>query len=153
MDRRTLVTGMGALATLTVAGGSRADNHKHDAQHEHMHAHHHGQGATSPLAEAAGHCLRTGEVCLNHCLDLLAQGDKEMAICGKAVNELIAVCATLQKLAATESKFLAKYAKLAAEVCENCEKECRKHEKKHRPCRDCAEACAACLKECRKFAA
>ena len=104
------------------------------------------------LINGASDCIKTGEACINHCLDLLAQGDKEMAACAKSVNELLAVCAALQRLATVDSKFLPKYAKVSAEVCEACEKECRKHEKKHKECKACADSCAACLKECKKIA-
>ena len=80
-------------------------------------------------------------------------GDKEMAACAKSVNEMLAVCAALQRLATTDSRFLPKYATLAGEVCEACEKECRKHETKHAECKACADSCAVCLKECKKIAA
>ena len=52
-------------------------------------------------------------------------------------------------MAAQGSKHLAKYAKVAMEVCQDCEAECRKHESEHQVCKDCASACAACAKECK----
>lgn len=36
--------------------------------------------------------------------------------------------------------------------CKDCEDECRKHEKKHMTCKECADACAKCLAECKKIA-
>jgi Cys-rich four helix bundle protein (predicted Tat secretion target) len=143
MDRREMLGGMGALAMAAVAGSASAAEHDH---------HHHHGAKNQALINGASDCIKTGEACINHCLDLLAQGDKEMAACAKSVNELLAVCAALQRLATVDSKFLPKYAKVSAEVCEACEKECRKHEKKHAECKACADSCAACLKECKKIA-
>jgi Cys-rich four helix bundle protein (predicted Tat secretion target) len=143
MDRREMLGGMGVLAMAAVAGQASAAEHDH---------HHHHGAKNQTLINGASDCIKTGEACINHCLDLLAQGDKEMAACAKSVNELLAVCAALQRLATVDSKFLPKYAKVSAEVCEACEKECRKHEKKHKECKACADSCAACLKECKKIA-
>ena len=142
MDRREMLGSVGALALAALAVDAVAADHDH---------HNHG-GKYQGLIGTSGDCVRTGEACLSHCLDLLGKGDKEMAACAKSVNDLLAVCGALQRLATTESPLLPKYARLAGEFCEGCEKECRKHEKKHSQCKDCAEACAACLKECRKIA-
>ncbi len=144
MHRREMLGSVGALAMAALAVDAVAANHDHD----HLHG-----AKYQGLIGTSGDCVRTGEACLNHCFELLGNGDKEMAACAKSVNELLAVCAALQRLATSESKFLARYAKVAGEICEDCEKECRKHEKKHSQCKDCAEACAACLKECKKLAA
>ena len=81
-------------------------------------------------------------------MEILGQGDKSLAACARSVSDLTAVCAELQQLAAQNSKYLTKYAKVAMEVCQGCEAECRKHAAVHRACKDCAEACAACAKEC-----
>lgn len=143
MDRREMLGSMGALAMAAVAAQASAADHDH---------HHHHGAKNQALVDSASDCVKTGEACINHCLDLLAQGDKEMATCAKSVNEMLAVCAALQRLATTDSKFLPKYAKLAGEVCDACEKECRKHEKKHAECKACADSCAVCLKECKKIA-
>ena len=88
-----------------------------------------------------------------HCLVLLGKGDKEMAACAQSVNQLLAVCAALQKLAGQDSRYTPGFARLAAEVCADCEKECRKHENKHAECKACADSCAACVLECRTLAA
>ena len=108
MDRREMLGGMGVLAMAAVAAQASAAEHDH---------HHHG-AKHQALVDGASDCIKTGEACINHCLDLLAQGDKEMAACAKSVNELLAVCAALQRLATVDSKFLPKYAKVSAEVCE-----------------------------------
>ena len=38
---------------------------------------------------------------------------------------------------------------LCAEICDECAKECRKHDNEH--CKRCAEACEACAKACREM--
>ena len=145
MDRRELLGSMGGIALAALVGEAQAQVVDHQ--------HHHPAGAKNQaLTDSASDCVKTGEACINHCLDLLSQGDKEMAACAKSVNEMLAVCAALQRLATVDSRFLPKYAKLADEVCEACEKECRKHENKHAECKACADSCATCLNECKKIA-
>lgn len=148
MERREALTGIGALAAMALTSAAQAADHEHHHHHDDAHG-----NPRLPLVRAAADCVRTGEACLDHCFTLLGRGDTEMAACARSVNELLAVCAALQRLATADSKFLAGYARVAGDICENCEKECRRHEKKHVQCRDCAEACAACVKECRRLAA
>lgn len=140
MDRREMLAA--ALASAAIAAPSRAEEH-----------HHH--GASHPnqdVIDASGHCLAVGQACHQHCLELLAQGNREMAACAASVTEMLAACQALQQLASHKSKHLGKMARVALDVCKQCEDECRKHEKKHQACKDCAEACAACAKECQKLA-
>ena len=140
MKRREVLLGAGAAAMAAAAQAVfAAQDHS-----QHMH----GGGKYAALAAAAGNCVRNGQLCIDHCFDLLGQGDKSMAACARSANQMMAVCATLQQLAAQNSKFLAKYAKVAMEVCKDCEEECRKH-LQHQPCKDCADSCAACGKECK----
>lgn len=148
MNRRELLLNSLALAGAAVVGNAQAAEHKHD-----MHEHQHGSPANNAaIAAAAADCLQTGEVCLNHCLDLWAQGEKDMAACAKGVNQLLATCGALQQLANQNSKYLAKLATIAMAVCKDCEEECRKFVQ-HEACKACAEGCAACYKECKKIAA
>jgi Cys-rich four helix bundle protein (predicted Tat secretion target) len=81
---------------------------------------------------------------------MLAGGDKSLLECTATAREMTVVCDGLRTLAAQNSPHLAKYAKLAAEVCKDCEAECRKHEQ-HPSCKACADACAACAAECGKL--
>jgi Cys-rich four helix bundle protein (predicted Tat secretion target) len=147
MERREMLTALaaavaGALTTNAVA-----------AEHDHHHHHAAAGSNNAALAASAADCLQKGEACLAHCLVLLGQGDKEMAACAQSVNEMMAICTALMRLAGQNSKHTATLAKLAADVCAGCEKECRKHENQHAECKACAESCAACLKECQKVAA
>jgi Cys-rich four helix bundle protein (predicted Tat secretion target) len=161
MDRRELIIGGGAMAAMLLAQMARAQDHAADGQMEHMdhmdhmdHMHHaHAARKYAALAAAAADCVKTGQICADHCLEMFAQGDNSTAACARSVSQLLPICATLQQLAEQNSRYVQKYARLAQEVCRDCEKECRKHEKEHEACHNCAESCAACAKECDAIAA
>ena len=145
MKRREMLQGLGIIAA--AAATSKALSAQ-DAAHHHVH----GAAPNQALVNAANDCVKTGDVCLAHCLDLLATGDKSLGDCAKSVNELRATCGALASLAAQSAPSLSNMASLAAKVCKTCETACRKHEKEHAPCKACAEACAACETECNKVA-
>ena len=138
----TLWWGVGVATATAAASGAFAEDH-----HEHSHA----AGANQGLVNTASACVSVGEVCLTHCQEMLAQGDKSMAACAMSVRQLIAVCGALASLAAQNAPALAKLAGVAMDVCKNCEAECLKH-KNQAPCQACADACAACYAECKKMA-
>ncbi|MDZ4200881.1 MAG: four-helix bundle copper-binding protein [Gallionella sp.] len=143
MNRRELLIGGLALAGAALTGRVQAAS-------LHEHAHHHDASPYAALAAAAADCVGKGEICLNHCLELLAQGDKEMAACAQSVNQMLAVCTALRQLSNQNSSYTAKFAAIAADVCKRCEDECLKHAKKHIQCKACAESCSACHLECQK---
>jgi Cys-rich four helix bundle protein (predicted Tat secretion target) len=149
MERRDVLKTVGAAMAAAIASSALA------AEHDHHNHHDHGAMANpyASLIASTSDCLKAGEACLAHCLVLLGEGDKEMAACAQSVNGMLAICSALERLAGQNSKHTAALAKVAADVCAECEKECRKHEKKHAECKACAEACAACLKECKKLSA
>jgi Cys-rich four helix bundle protein (predicted Tat secretion target) len=148
MNRRELLEGTAGVLTLAAAGGAAFAA---DMPAEHVHQH--GGGKYGALATSSGHCIETGQICISHCLELLAKGDKEIAACAQSVQQLISACTTLQQLSNYNSKYVPKMAKLVMDVCKDCEEECRKHEKKHEQCKNCANACADCAKECKNVAA
>lgn len=157
MNRRELLLGSAAVAMSALTSRAITEDKIPEHQHEHQamtgHEHHHSDPTNPKLLESAADCVKSGQICIRHCLDLFSQGEqKELAACAVSVNELISVCSALQQMAASNSKHLAKMAKLSLDICKSCEEECRKHEKKHQACKDCAEACAACAKECEKMA-
>jgi Cys-rich four helix bundle protein (predicted Tat secretion target) len=104
------------------------------------------------LVGTASDCLSKGQLCLTHCHEMLATGDKTMGACAKTASEMVAVCAAMLSLAAQGAPSLSKFATVCLDVCKRCEAECRKHIQ-HSPCKDCATACAACQVECKKIAA
>lgn len=151
MQRRQWIGAAAALAAAASAGHALAQAGAKPAAGAH---HHHGGNAkTELLVDALSECINKGETCLAHCLVLLGEGDRTVAGCARSVNETIALCEGLRKLAAQGSPRAAQVARIARAACLDCEKECRKHEKKHAECRDCAKACAACARECEAFAA
>jgi Cys-rich four helix bundle protein (predicted Tat secretion target) len=147
MDRREMLLGTLAGAVATAASGTASA-----AAAEHQH-HHHGAAKHQKLIDSAAHCVSTGEICLDHCHDLLGDGDKAMADCARSVAQLNAICSALRSVAAQNGTQLVKLAKVALDICKECEDECRKHEKKHAQCKDCADACADCAKHCKALTA
>jgi Cys-rich four helix bundle protein (predicted Tat secretion target) len=140
------MTTSAALTLASVAGAAMAQ----DATHAHHHA---PDSPYKTLIDATSDCNVKGQVCVNHCLDLLAQGEKEMAACAKSVNQMMALCSALTSLAIQQSPYVRAVVKTAVEAFQACEKECRKHEKKHTQCKDCADACANCVKQCKALPA
>jgi len=145
MDRRDMLAGTGAILAAAAAQGALAQGQ------DHSHHQHHAAARRQGLIDSSAECVSKGEVCLDHCFDALEQGEKEMADCARAVNQLVAVCGALRALAAQDGSHLTKLAKVAMDVCKECEEQCRKHEKKHVECKDCGDACATCYKECKKL--
>ncbi len=149
MDRRELLTGgAAALASLALSQAAAAAE---AAPHEHHH--HDADPRTTSLAATAADCIQTGQVCLNHCLVLLKQGDKSMAACAQSVMELLSVCGALQSLANAKSRYLPQMAKVALEACRDCSAECKKYADKHEECKACMESCDACVRECKAISA
>ncbi|HQC27930.1 MAG TPA: four-helix bundle copper-binding protein [Methylotenera sp.] len=144
MNRREALLSGAALVAAAFVGHAQAAEMGH---------HHHAAMANAGLVAAAADCIQKGQVCLSHCLQLLGQGDKEMAACAKSVNQMLALCGALQSLANQESAYLPQLAKIAMDACNQCEDECKKHADKHEACKACGESCNACAKECKKIAA
>jgi Cys-rich four helix bundle protein (predicted Tat secretion target) len=148
MNRRHLLEAL-ALAGLGTAAARAADPPM--PGHEH-HDHAAMMSKYGDLVADTTHCVNSGEACIAHCLVLLGQGEKELAACAQSVEDTVAACTALRQMAAANSPHVPKLAAVVADICTDCETECRKHEK-HKVCHDCAEACAQCAKECQKAAA
>lgn len=146
MERRHLLNVSAAAALGALAACATAQSHDH-------HHHHGGGGRYQAVADAAAACVSKGESCIAHCLVLMAGGDTSVARCAQSVNQLLATCTALQKLALQDSAYVPRFARVAMDLCEECEKECRKHADKHKECKECAESCAECHKACKAIAA
>jgi len=142
MDRRAMFCALGAAAaTSAVLPAFALEEH-----------HNHGGGAKhQSLIEASSACSTAAELCVTHCVAMLAEGAKDLEACAGTSREVAVVCGGLRSLAAQSAPHLAAYAKTAAEICRACEAECRKHPQ-HPTCKACADACAACAAECAKVA-
>jgi len=153
MDRRSMLKGagalgLGALASTAAMGGIS------EAFAAGEHSMHHGHATGSKHAKMIAvlqDCIRTGDDCIHHCLMEFKAGDTAMADCARVVIETGAFCAAHAKLATMDSAYMKQMCELSLKMCADCEKECRKHEKKHSTCKACADACAACIKECKTY--
>lgn len=144
--RRDLLKGA-VVATAAMATG--ASSSVIGASNEHMH---HGNPNTA-LVDTALDCLKTGQACLDHCIDLFKMGDTSVADCADKVTEMLAMCNALSQMASYQSKHLAAVAKVCAAVCKDCKKACDKHADKHEACKACAKSCEDCIEACEKIAA
>ena len=131
----------GAFSAFTPNAVFAAGEHKHE---------HRSTSNNAAFIDTSLECIKTAELCLNHCFDVLGTGDTSLVECAKSVKELSFICESTFKAASNDSKYLKGLVAVAAKVCADCEKECSRH-KKHKTCLDCADACLACLKECKKL--
>ena len=150
MNRRELLIGAAAMAATAVSSKSFAAEHMHD--HAAMAHEHAASTRNEKLIAVAADCVLKANICLQHCIVLMGQGDKSMAACAQSSSQVIAMCTALEQMAAAESKYLPQLAKVCMDVCKACEEECKKTEK-HPECKACKESCAACYKECKAIAA
>jgi Cys-rich four helix bundle protein (predicted Tat secretion target) len=102
MERRQILLSAAALVAAGMGRAALAD----DDHAEHMH-HHAGAPANAALLAAASDCVRTGQICLDHCLQLFAQGDNATAACARSVSQVVPACQALEQLAALNSKYVA----------------------------------------------
>jgi Cys-rich four helix bundle protein (predicted Tat secretion target) len=147
MERRDFVTAFGALAAATAASSAFAAGEDPHAAHKMSHG-----AKYAALLASSAKCASTGEDCLRHCFEMLAMNDASMGACTKSTYDLVAACGALAKLAGTNSAFTPAFAKVVAEVCLACKKECDKFPA-IAECKACGEACQACADECHKVAA
>jgi Cys-rich four helix bundle protein (predicted Tat secretion target) len=143
MNRREILAVIGAVAVSSQSSMAAED---HSA---HMQVATAVGPANQKLIDTASDCVKTGQACIAHCFQAFAAGDTSLAACARIVDQMLSVCGTLQKLAAAGSSNLPGLTKVALAVCEDCEKECRKHADHHATCKACAEACKACADACR----
>lgn len=148
-ERRDLLVGAGTLGAGALASTLLAGN-VFAGEHEHMHGTATGSSHAKMIA-ALHECMRAGDDCLQHCLMEFKKGDTAMADCARLVVETGAFCSAHAKLATLNSSHMKELCELNIRFCSDCEKECRKFEKKHSTCKACADACAACIKECKAF--
>ena len=132
VSRRDLLVGMGAMATMAYAGSATAAMKGHD------HSKHSTQ--LTDLMDAVNSCTDKGRRCIAHCLVSFVEGDTELAECASKVHEMMAVCGGFSYLVASNSGYTKEYSKICLTVCEDCAKECEKHDE-HKECKACAEAC------------
>ena len=136
VDRRIFLAATGGIALAAVAGSANAKELS---------------GAVySELALAARECSASGTACISHCVSDLREGSLMLVECLTRVQELVASCDALAKMASLGSKHLVTFAAATKEVCAYCEEECRRHEDHHASCRECADSCVECVQACER---
>ena len=101
-------------------------------------------------------CITTGEVCLAHCADELAKGNKDLGKCIRMVIQMLAVCKAMQTLAAMKAERAKALAAVCIAACQDCADACAEHKahwshKMHMECKDCHDACLALIKVAKKI--
>ena len=132
ISRREVLLGMGAAATMAYAGSASAAAKGHD------HSKHSTQ--LNDVMDGVNACLDKGRRCISHCMVSFTEGDTELADCASKAQEMMSVCGGFAYLVASNSSYTKEYAEICAKVCDDCAKECKKHEK-HVECDACGKAC------------
>lgn len=150
MTRRDVLMASAALAAAATAGrASAAEDHSaHATTAKYSEAKAFRKHAA--LVSTANECIATGQACLSHCFETFVAGDTTMAECAFAVEQMLKACDAFSYLAAYDSPHLPAMARVCVSVCEDCERECRKHEEHQPECKACADACAALIREAKK---
>lgn len=154
IDRRQVLAGL--AGAVVVAQAARAEGKKDP------HANHHAaaKDASSPssaspalaaIAASTAECQQAGRACLAACTEHLAAGMKDMAVCQRAVMNMLAVSEAMAEVAAfhnADPKHIKALAAVCAQFCRACEKACEAHAAHHVECKVCMEACKACASAC-----
>ena len=101
MNRRELLLGAAAMAAAATAGKAFAAEHDHD--HMMSMAHDHKSTRNEKLIAAASDCALKANICVQHCIVLMGQGEKDLAACAQSSSQAAAICTALQQLASAES--------------------------------------------------
>jgi Cys-rich four helix bundle protein (predicted Tat secretion target) len=148
MERREFMTTVGAIAAAaSVSSAFAEEGGKKAASGEHMHP-----PKYKAVAETSAKCVIDGNNNLRHCFGMLTMKDTSMAECTKATYDVIAACGALEALAAVNSPYTPAFAKVVADVCLACKKECDKFPQ-YAECKEMGASCKACADECKKIAA
>ena len=156
MDRRDFIKNITAASVALAGAAALADEHKHGEKGEAKEESKAAAGASEKFAlliKSASACLTAGTLCLDHCLRLLADGDKSLGACAKAVRQMLPLCDALLQLASEQSAYGKDIAAICAKACKDCAEVCKEHADHHQECKDCLEACNDCAKSCEAFAA
>jgi len=145
MERREFIATLGAVAVAASATSAFAEEGSSAVVHHHPPKY-------KGLSDAAAKCVLDGNNCLRHCFGMLTMNDSSMAECTKASFDVIAACGALETLASVNSTYTPALAKVVAEACLACKKECDKFPQ-YSECVDMGASCKACADECHKIAA
>lgn len=136
VDRRVFLAAAGSVALATTAGSANAKTFSGTVYSE--------------LAVAARECSASGSACINECIIDMRNKSLMLVECLARLQELVAACDALAKMASLGTKHLVAFAAVTKEVCAYCEEELRKHVDHHPSCGEGAAACAKCARECER---
>lgn len=161
MERREFVkTVAGATAVAMTAKVAMAGSHKGHKGHDHG-----SMGKVvipssgfksrnlRKVADTARECAASAKICISHCTQEFAKGNKMLAACQAITVNTMAICEALEMVTTMDSlpkAELTAFVESCSDICELCAKECKKH-KKHDECLECAKACEACIKACQRL--
>lgn len=145
MERREFIGALGVAAAAASITSARAEEGGKAGAAVHHHPPHY-----KALSDASGKCVVDGNNCLRHCFGMLSMNDASMADCTKASYDVVAACAALEALASVNSPYTPAFAKVVADVCLACKKECDKFPQ-YVECKDMGASCKACADECKKI--
>lgn len=151
-NRRNLLKGIG-LTTAALGTGLAFKANAEMVDHSMMHHDIPIDPSLEELMDYQLECIKMGEICNQHCMHMFQMGDTTLADCSISVQELVAACNVVLKLASFNSSHLNDFIRASIKVCETCEEECKKHAEKHIQCKDCAEACRDCIDFCNDYLA
>jgi len=95
MDRRKFIS----KTALVSAGAALAFQPKSVEASGKGHKHHKGMAKYEAVVNSSLGCIKSGERCVSHCLQLLAKGDTSMADCFSAVQNMLALNTAMLKVA------------------------------------------------------
>jgi Cys-rich four helix bundle protein (predicted Tat secretion target) len=148
MERREFMSTLGAVAAAaSVSSAFAEEGGKAPAPAHDMHP-----PKYKAVTDTSGKCVVDGNNCLRHCFGMLSMKDTSMAECTKLSYDVIAACGALEALAAVNSSYTPAFAKIVADVCLACKKECDKFPQIVE-CKDMGASCKACADACHKIAA
>lgn len=158
MDRRDFLTG--AVTTAIALSGAVASS-RADAHDEHAHEAAAGGAAAqsdprlAKIVETSLDCVKTGDACIRHCVELLGGGNTALKECLQTALDMTAVCRSMAQLASqatAQTKTLRAYVAACAQYCRDCAAACKKHAEHHAACKACLESCNRCVEACESLA-
>jgi Cys-rich four helix bundle protein (predicted Tat secretion target) len=142
MNRREMLASAGILSTVMLSGISFADDKKSGSI---------SKDKLKKVTDAAFDCIKKGEACTSHCLDMIAGGDTSMKNCLPTLANMMAACTAISKIASYDSakpETIKHLATVCADLCKDCSDACKVHAEHHAVCKTCMEACNKCADAC-----
>ena len=142
MDRREILAGAGILGAVMMSGlPALADDGAKSISKEKL----------QKITDTTFDCLKKGEACYGHCLEMLKKGDTSMKECHSTLSNMMAACTAMSKISSYDSAkpdAIRKLAAVCASLCRDCSDSCKVHAEHHAVCKTCMEACNKCASAC-----